>query len=73
VATILNFIRPDASAFDEFATFAMGAELHDSNLPKLVRETIAERIIEAAKRGERDPQRLCSSAVAGIRGDRKTG
>lgn len=80
MATILNFIRPDASAFDEFATFAMGqafdtacAELHDSNLPKLVRETIAERIIEAAKRGERDPQRLCSSAVAGIRGDRKTG
>jgi hypothetical protein len=31
------------------------------------------RIIEAAKRGERDRQRLCSIAIAAIGGDRQTG
>jgi hypothetical protein len=76
VATILNFIRPNASAFDEFAIRAMGqafdtacAELQDDNPSKLVREVIAERIIDAAKRRERNPQRLGSRAVAGISGD----
>jgi hypothetical protein len=80
MATILNFIRPAASAFDEFATCAMGqafdtacGALQDSNLPKLVRETIADRIVEAAKRGERDPKRLRNIAIAAISGDRNTG
>ena len=80
MASILPFIRADASAFDEYATHAMGeafdaacAELHERNLSQLVREVIAERIIEAAKRGERDPQRLCSIALAAMRGERKTG
>jgi hypothetical protein len=49
------------------------AELHERNLSQLVREVIAERILEAAKRGERDPQRLCSIALAAIGGDRRTG
>lgn len=39
------------------------------NLSNLVREMIAERIIAAAKRGERDPERLCSIAVAAISGE----
>jgi hypothetical protein len=43
-----------------------GAELHESNLSKLSCEIIAERIIEAVKRGERDPRRLCSIAIAAI-------
>jgi hypothetical protein len=80
VASILQFIRADASVFDDYATRVMGgafdaacAELQDNNLSNLVRETIAEWIIEAAKRGERDPQRLCSIAVAAFSGDRKTG
>ena len=62
---ILHFIRAD-TAFDDHATHAMGkafdaacAELQDNNLSELVREIIAERIIDAAKRGERDPKRLC--------------
>jgi len=78
VATILQFIRVDTFVFDDSATRAMGeafdaacAELHDHNLSELVREIIAERIIEAAKWGERDPTRLCSIAIAAISGERK--
>jgi hypothetical protein len=78
MATILPFIRPEM-AFDEYATSAMGqafdaacAELQENKLPNLVREIIAERIIEAAKRGERDPKRLCDVGVAAIRPDGET-
>jgi len=78
VAKILQFIRAEAQAFDEYASRAMGeafasacAKLHDNNLSQLVCEIIAERIIEAAKRGERDPQRLCSIAIAAMNGERK--
>ena len=81
MAQILQFIQPtDSPVFDEFATRVMGeafeaacADLQDSNLSDLVREVIAERIIEAAKLGERDPKRLSSIALAAIGGDRKTG
>ncbi len=80
MARILQFIQTDASAFDDYATRVMGEaldaacdEVQADNLPDLVRETIAERIIEAAKRGERDPQRLCSIALTAMRGERKTG
>ena len=67
---ILHFIRTDTSAFDDLVTSAMGeafdaacAELQYNNLSELVREIIAERMIDAAKRGERDPKGLRSSAV----------
>ena len=76
MASIIPFIPH--GVFDESATRAMGeafdaacAELQDSNLSELMREIIAERIIQAAKRGERDPKRLCSIAIAAISGDRK--
>jgi hypothetical protein len=49
------------------------AELQDNDLSKLVREIIAERIVEAARGGEPDPQRLCSIAVAAFGGERKSG
>jgi hypothetical protein len=48
------------------------AELQN-NLMDLVCEMIAERIIEAARRGERDPGRLSSFAVAAIRRNQRTG
>ena len=71
--TILPFIRPE-TAFDNSTTQIMGeafdaacAELQDGNLPNLAREIIAERIIGAAKRGERDPKRLCEIGIAAIR------
>jgi hypothetical protein len=77
VALILQFVRVDRSVFDDSVTSVMGeafdaacAELQDNNLSELVREIIAERIVEAARRGERDPQRLCSFAVAAMNGER---
>jgi hypothetical protein len=77
VAATLHFIRTETSDVDEYATRAMGeafdaacAELHDNNLSELVREIIAERIIEAAKRGERNSQRLCGYAIAAMNGER---
>jgi hypothetical protein len=79
VGQILHFIRSDTSAFDDHATHAMGeafdtacAELQDNNLSELVREIIAERIIDAATRGERDPKRLCSIGIAAMNGWRQT-
>jgi hypothetical protein len=37
--------------------------LDDGGQPKIVREIIAQRIIEAAGRGERDPVRLAKAAL----------
>ena len=76
--TILPFIRPE-TAFDDSTTQIMGeafdaacAELQDDNLPNLAREIIAERIIGAAKRGERDPKRLSEIGIAAIRPGRQS-
>jgi hypothetical protein len=38
-------------------------ELHDSGQSSVVQEVIAERIIAAAKTGERDPDKLCQLAM----------
>ena len=74
---VKQFVRVDRSVFDNSVTSVMGkafdaacAELQDGKLSQLVREIIAERIVEAAKRGERDPQRLCSFAIAAMNGER---
>jgi hypothetical protein len=40
--------------------------LRDTGQPYIVNEIIAERIIFAAKRGERDAQKLCESALRGL-------
>jgi hypothetical protein len=37
--------------------------LDDGGQPKIVLEVIAQRIIEAVKRGERDPARLVEAAL----------
>jgi hypothetical protein len=47
-----------AEAFD-----AAYKALDDPGQPKIVLEVIAERIIEAARRGERDPVRLVEAAL----------
>jgi hypothetical protein len=80
MSTILPFITRSETAFDDDVTRIMGlafdsacAGLHQRNLSQVVREVIAERIIEAAKRGERDLGRLSSFAIDAIKGDRKTG
>jgi hypothetical protein len=43
------------------------AALRVSNQDDLAPETIAKIIIELAKAGERDPERLCDQALAGLR------
>ena len=64
---ILRLIDEDSPAgvFDDHATKVMGEafdaarkDLHDTGQPDLVYEVIAKRIIEAAKSGERDPEKL---------------
>ncbi len=44
-------------------------ELDDTGQPKVVLEVIAERIIAAARIGERDPVRLRKAALGGLAGD----
>ena len=65
-------IRPylQDTTFDPEHVKAMGTafdcvirELHDSGQSSVVREVIAERIIAAAKTGERDPDKLCQLAM----------
>ena len=70
MASILPFIR-NKSDFDDGATRIMGEAfdaacvgLQDTGQRALVREIIAKRIIEAAKKGERDPVRLRNAGLA---------
>ena len=64
---ILRLIDEDSPAgvFDDRATKVMGEafdaackDLHDTGQPDIVYEVVATRIIEAAKSGERDPDKL---------------
>jgi hypothetical protein len=66
--SIRSFVTP--GEFDPEALVTMDAAfdaafkaLDDMGQPKIVREVIAQRIIEAAKRGERDPARLVKVAL----------
>ena len=58
------------AGFDSEVTAAMGEafnlaceSLHDGGQPEIVRDTIARQIIKVAGTGERDPKRLCASAL----------
>jgi len=71
MADILQF-RPRLNVFAPEQTSAMGyaydkaiATLADSEL--VVRELVAKRIVRLARRGECDPEHLCSSALSGFR------
>jgi hypothetical protein len=72
VASILRFLRPRRD-FDDALTKLMGEafeaachELHDGGQPQIVQEVMARRIIDAVKRGERDPRRLRDAALSAI-------
>jgi hypothetical protein len=54
---------PEAIAAMVEAFDAAFEALDDMGQPKIVLEIIAQRIIEAAKRGERDPARLVEAAL----------
>jgi hypothetical protein len=77
MATILPFVL-NKSDFDDEATRLMAEAfdaacggLQDGGQPDLVREIIAKRIIEAAKKGERDPVRLRDAGLAALGHDRE--
>jgi hypothetical protein len=78
MATVLPFLL-NRQDFDNEAIRVMSAafeavcrDLHDTGQPTLVREIIANRIIEAAKKGERDPARLRAAGLAALGYDRET-
>jgi hypothetical protein len=73
VGSILPFIREAGTVFDDQATALMGEafdaackDLHDKGQPGIVYEVIAKRIIDAAKKGERDPVQLRNIGLAGL-------
>ena len=42
-------------------------ELHDKGQPPIVQEVLAKRILNAVRRGERDPERLREAALSAIK------
>lgn len=73
MADILQF-RPRLTVFAPELTSVMGdayeraiATLPDIQTELLLRELVAKRIIRLARRGELDPEHLCSSALSGFR------
>jgi hypothetical protein len=60
--TVGEFDPEALAALGEAFDAALEA-LDDWGQPKIVREVIAQRIIEAARRGERDPARLVEAAL----------
>jgi len=73
--SIVPFIKD--RVFDPHAIAVMGEafdaackELHDTGQPEIVREVIAERIIELATTGELNPARLRKAALVGLAGTR---
>jgi hypothetical protein len=73
VASILPFIRPDDSSFDDEITRNMGEAfnravklLRSNAQPAVVYAGIAARIIEAAGRGECDPGRLRQAGLTAL-------
>jgi hypothetical protein len=72
VSSILRFFEM-TNAFDDTTLNAIRdsydaacKDMDDGDLPQLVREIIARRIIDAAKAGERDPVRLCEAGLAAL-------
>jgi hypothetical protein len=61
---------PEALAAMVEAFDAACKALDDSGRPKIVRDVIAQRIIEAARRGERDAARLVEAALPWLEHER---
>ena len=64
----MTIIPIRVASFDDAATLAMGEAFDRAckslrNMGSAVREIAANRIIELAKNGERDPARLCEEAL----------
>jgi hypothetical protein len=73
MASILPFVRKSGVVFDDEVTALLGdafdaacRELHDKGQPSIVHELIASRIIEAARTGERDTDRLRDAGLSAL-------
>jgi hypothetical protein len=73
MASILPFVRKSGAVFDDGVTALLGdafdaacRELHDKGQPSIVHELIATRIIEAAKKGERDTVKLRDAGLSAL-------
>ncbi len=73
MVSILPFVRKAGTVFDDDATRIMGEafdsackELHDKGQPEIVYEVIAKRIIDVARKGERDPVRLRKAGLTAL-------
>lgn len=71
MGTVVNLFRE--AAFGPEATRVMGEafemarrSLHDTGQPEIVQEVLAKRIIDLARKGERDPQKLCEGALRAL-------
>ena len=80
MASILPFVQKSGVVFDDNVTALLGQafdaarrELHDKGQPDVVYEIIAGRIIEAAKKGERDVAKLAAVGLAALGFQNKTG
>jgi hypothetical protein len=76
---ILKFTPSRCSAFDPEGTNVLAIayekaieQLRGDGFTDLVRDEVARRIIEAAMSGDRNPDRLCTTAFAlmGVQGER---
>jgi hypothetical protein len=73
MAAILPFVRKSGVMFDDEVTALLGGafdaacrELHDKGQPSIVYELIATRIIEAAKKGERNIDKLRDAGLSAL-------
>ena len=80
MASIIPFVRKSGVVFDDHVTTLLGQafdaacrELHDKGQPEIVYEIIAVRIIEAAKKGERDVTKLAAAGLAALGFQSKAG
>lgn len=71
MGSILSFLP--RGVFDDAATEAMGAAfdaarkaLHDTGQPEVVQDVIAQRIVAAARAGERNVNRLRDAALKSL-------
>jgi len=80
MSSIIPFVRKSGVVFDDRVTDLLGQafdaarrELHDKGQPDIVYEIVAVRIIEAARKGERDVSKLAAAGLAALGIQSKTG
>jgi hypothetical protein len=59
-------LGPDVTRLMSDAFNRACRSLHDTGQPELIKEIIAKRIIDAARRGIRDPRQMCEDALRSL-------